>query len=135
MIFSSCQCISFSSIELMVGNCRRSNSLRGVSSHYLSLHSDQNYASSCLVTYSLKYSHRYRTQYMTSHKKFITSVFSSPFWKANPLTTLLLATTRFYDPLAFAIKIIKRVNKNNGKSIHLRICLCSETKKAIALET
>lgn len=96
----------------MVTNCRRCITLHIVFSHYFSLHSDQNYASSCLVTYSLKYSSRYCTYYMTSQMKFNTSVFFSLFQKARPFTRLLLATTRFYDPLAFAIKIIKCINKN-----------------------
>lgn len=135
VIFGSCRYIQFSSIEFMAGNCRKYNTLHIVSSHYCSLHSDQNYGSSCLVTYSLKYSSRCCTQYMTSHKKFITPVFFSLFQKTSPFTKLLLATTRFYNPLAFAIKIIKCVNKNNGKSIHLHICLCFEMKKVIALET
>lgn len=135
VIFSSCKYIQFSSTEFMVGNCRRCNTLHIVSSHYFSLRSDQNYASSCLVTYSLKYSSRYCTHYMTSQMKFNTSVFFSLFQKASPFTKLLLATTRFYDPLAFAIKIIKCINKNNGKSIHLHICLSFEMKKVIALET
>lgn len=133
VILCSCKCIQFSSIEFIAGNCRRCNTPHTVSSHYFSLHSDQNYASSCLVTYSLKYSCRYCTQYMTSHKKFITSVFFYLFWNASPFTKLLLAT--FYDPMAFAIKIVKGIIKNNGKSIHLHICLSVEKKKVTALET
>lgn len=84
----------------MAGNCRRSHILHIVSLLFL-------------VFWSLN-PWNICTRDMTSHKEFTTSLVFSLFLKKSPFTKLLLATIRFYDPSAFAIKLIKWISKRKG---------------------